>query len=88
MAFEAHVGLAVAEFLAGGDAYLLAHQIDVADHFGHRMLDLQAGVHLDEGELAVLIEEFQRAGVAVAEACQCGGGRRTDCVALGGGERR
>ena len=62
--------LPVAERLAGGDADLLAHQVDAADHFGHRMLDLQAGVHLDERELAVLVEELQRAGVAVAEFAQ------------------
>ena len=67
MAGEFDVRLGVAERLAGGDADLLAHQIDAADHLGHRMLDLQPRVHLDEGELAVLVEELERAGVAVAE---------------------
>ena len=51
------------------------------------MLDLQAGVHLDEGELAVLVEEFERAGVAVAEFAQPGGGDGADRVARGGVER-
>jgi hypothetical protein len=46
---------------AGGDADLLAHQIDAEDRLGHRVLDLQAGVHLDEVELAVLVEELDRA---------------------------
>ena len=31
------------------------------------MLDLDAGVHLDEVELAVLVEELERAGAAVAD---------------------
>ena len=44
--------------LAGRDAYLLAHQIDTADHLGDGMLDLQTSIHLDEGELAVLVEKL------------------------------
>jgi hypothetical protein len=51
---------------AGGDADLLAHQVDAGDHLGDRMLDLQARVHLDEVELAVLVQELDRAGAAVA----------------------
>jgi hypothetical protein len=49
---------------AGGDADLLAHQIDAEDRLGHRVFDLQTGVHLDEVELAVLVEELDRAGAA------------------------
>ncbi len=64
------VVLRIAERGAGGDADLLAHQVDVAEHFGHRMLHLQPGVHLDERELPVLIEEFQRPGVAVSQFAQ------------------
>ena len=50
-----NVALRVAKLRAGGDADLLAHQVDAADHLGHRMLHLQARIHLDEGELAVLV---------------------------------
>ena len=32
---------------------------------GDRVLDLQAGVHLDEVELAVLVEELDSAGAGV-----------------------
>ena len=35
---------------------------------GDRMLDLHARVHLDEEELAVLVQELERAGAAVADA--------------------
>ena len=37
----------------GGDAHHLPHEIDPGDFLGHRMLDLQARVHLQKIELAV-----------------------------------
>ena len=52
---------------AGGDADLLAHQIEPGDRFRHRVLDLQAGVHFDEVELAVLKQELDRADAAIAQ---------------------
>ena len=52
---------------AGGDADLLLHEVDVVDRLGHRVLDLQAGVHLDEVELALLVEELDRAGAGVVD---------------------
>jgi hypothetical protein len=52
---------------AGGHADLLAHEVDAEDAFGHRMFDLEAGVHLDEVELAVLVEELDGAGADVAD---------------------
>ena len=48
-----------------GDADLLLHQIDARHLLGHRVLDLDARVHLHEVELAVLEEELDRAGVHV-----------------------
>ena len=36
------------ERLAGRDAKLLQHQVGAGHHLGHRVLDLDAGVHLDE----------------------------------------
>ena len=48
-------------------ADLLLHDVDAGDHLGHRMLDLDARVHLDEVELAVLVQELERAGAAVAD---------------------
>ena len=41
--------------------------VDAGDHFGHRMLDLHARVHLDEVELVVLVQELERAGAAIAD---------------------
>ena len=40
----------------------------LGDHLGHRMLDLQARVHLEEVERPVVVEqELDRAGVGVAD---------------------
>src|SRR5690606_33251868 len=60
------VVLGEAEGLAGRHPDLLGHQVDAGDHLGHRVLDLQPGVHLEEVELAVLVEELDGAGVDVA----------------------
>ena len=55
------------EPLAARDANLPLHQVHARHHLGDRMLDLQARVHLEEVERAVLVEqEFDRAGVGVA----------------------
>ena len=54
------------QLLAGGDADLRLDQVDAGHHFGHRMLDLNAGVDLDEVKIAFLIDdELDRAGVGV-----------------------
>ena len=70
MAGKPDVVLPVAQRIAGCDADLFAHQVDAADHLGHRMFHLKPRVHLDKRELSVLEQEFQRAGVAVAELRQ------------------
>ena len=49
-------------------ADLLAHDVDAGDHLGHAVLDLHAGVHLQEEVLAVREQAFDRAGAAVATA--------------------
>jgi hypothetical protein len=72
---------------AGGDADLLAHQVDAGHRLGDRMLDLQAGVHLDEVELAVLEQELHRAGAAILELAHRRRGELADAVALLGIER-
>src|SRR5579863_1449505 len=64
---DLHVALRVRQPLAGGDQQLRLDQIDAGDEFGHGMLHLDAGVHLDEVELPVLEQELERAGAAVAD---------------------
>src|SRR5690606_148609 len=65
---EADVVLREPQLLAGGDADLRLHDVDAGDHLGDRVLDLHAGVHLDEVELAILVQELEGAGAAVADA--------------------
>ena len=47
--------------LTRGDPKLPLDQIDARDDLGHRVLHLQARVHLEEEEPAVLVEELDRA---------------------------
>ena len=49
---EADVVLAVTQRLTGGDAQLLAHQVDSGHLFGDGVFDLESGVHLQEEELS------------------------------------
>lgn len=58
----------VGETLAGGDTQLGLDEVDVGDLLGHRVLDLDARVHLDEDVVAVAVEEeLHGARVAVAD---------------------
>jgi hypothetical protein len=51
---------------AFGNADLFADKVKARDHFGHRMFDLDAGVHFDEIEFAIFPEKLDRAGTAIA----------------------
>ena len=80
--------LAERQRLAGGEADLLADEIDSGDQLGHRVLDLQPRVHLDEVELAVLIEELDRAEAAIVQLAQRIDDHRAEPLALRRIERR
>src|SRR5262245_12275055 len=67
MAVEANVLLLEGQRRSRGDAYLLDDEIDAGDHLGDRVLDLEAGVHLDEVELAALVEELDGTHPAIAQ---------------------
>ena len=55
------------ERLAGGDPELLADDVDAGDELGHRVLDLDAAVQLEEVEVAPVEHELDGAGAAVAD---------------------
>ena len=85
----ADLGIVVAELLAGGDAEHLAHQVDAGDLLGDRVLDLEPGVDLEEGDRAVLAdEELARAGADVARLVEDRLGRRVDALDLLVGQER
>ena len=79
------------ELLAGRDRELRFDDVDARDHLGDRMLHLHTRVHLDEVELAVLIEELERPRADVADLAAGLDAAHPDAVALGGrdpGSRR
>ncbi len=55
------------ELLAGGDAKLELDEVEARDLLGHRVLDLDAAVQLEEVDVAAVDEELGRAGVPVAD---------------------
>ena len=58
---------------SAGDADLLFHEVDSGDELGHRVLDLQAGVHLHEEELVGPVrrhDELDRARPGVADTAR------------------
>ena len=63
-----HIALPQRELLACGDPDHLLDEIDAGHQLGDRMLDLQAGVHFEEVEALVLLDdELDRAGRVVAD---------------------
>ena len=66
---EADVALHVAQWLAGGDAQLLADEVDARREFGDRVFDLEARVGFEKEEFARVFveEELDGAGRAVGE---------------------
>jgi len=73
----------------GEDA--LAHDVDAGDQLGHRVLDLDPGVHLEEEVLAVLEQALDRARAAVVDGLGRVGGHLADVLAqlgVDGGRRR
>src|SRR5438445_19642 len=54
--------------LAASDAQLQLDEVEPGDELGHRVLDLETGVDLEEEEVAVRVDdELDRAGAHVAE---------------------
>src|SRR3546814_13364093 len=88
MALEFEVALAQQEVLARDDTDLLLDQVYAGDEFGDRLFDLDAGVHFDEIELAVFIQEFERAGPAVAHFAAGVGAAVADALDQAAGDAR
>ena len=75
MAVDRKLFLRRRQRLASSNPQLPFDQIDAGDHLGHRMLDLQARVHLHEMKRAVLLgDELHRTGADIANRL-----RRDDC---------
>src|SRR6185369_12421152 len=74
--------------LATRDAQLRLDDVDARDLLGHRVLDLHARIHLDEVELAVLVQELQRAGASIADVAAGRDADVADRLALLGRDTR
>ena len=79
----------VGDALAFGDFELFADEVDAGGFLGDRVLDLQSGVDLEEGDQAVLADEvFDGAGAVVAGFAADGFGGFVDLFALFFGQER
>ena len=63
---------------------MLEHEIKPGNGLGHGMLNLQAGVHLDKIELAVLVEELDGTGAPIFQLAHGSRNCLPDLQALGG----
>ena len=72
------VGLRERQRLALRDPDAFGDDVDPGRHLGHRMLDLDARVHLDEEERAVLDQELEGADALVADLPAGLGAARAD----------
>src|SRR5262249_12950568 len=88
VAGERDVLLLEGEVGTRGDADLLEHKVDARHHLGHWMLDLEARVHRDEIELAILVQELDSAGAAILQFAHGGGDSLADLLAARGIEGR
>src|SRR5450830_1403031 len=78
VALEFDVALAIAQLFAKSDANLFLHDINAGDHFRYRMFHLHTGVHFDEVELLVFVQEFEGAGATVIHLAAGFGAAFTD----------
>ncbi len=81
MAVELNLILRELEIAAVGDADLFENQINIGDHFSHRVLDLNACVHLYEVERAIVVQEFDRADAQIFDLAHGAGDGLADFVA-------
>ena len=77
MAVDPQLGLLRGQRAARGDAQLPFDEVEAGDGFGHRVFDLQAGVHLHEEEVhlpavALLHDELHRARAHVVHGARRG----------------
>ena len=88
VAVDAQFVLQQRQRLARGHAQLPLHEVEAGDRFGHRVLDLQPGVHLHEKEAQVAIcsrlgDELDRACTDVTHGFRRRHRRRTHLSAAG-----
>ena len=71
VAVERDIPLSKTQLLSGGDHDLILDYVDAGDQFSNRVFHLNARVHFDEIELAILIKELKRACSPIADLATC-----------------
>ena len=66
MSTNLDVSLFVSETFTIGNANLFTNNVNAGDELSDRMFDLNTGVHFNKIELTVFVQEFKRAGAAIA----------------------
>src|SRR4029079_15342615 len=87
VAVKLNIALLDGEVGSGGNADLLENQVNVGDHLGDRMLDLNACVHLDEVEFAVFVQELDGTDTEIFDLAHRIGDCLADRLARAGIER-
>ena len=72
MPVQGEVRLADRQRLAGRDPELPFDEVEPGHRLGHRMLDLKAGVHFDEEEIATFGDELDGSGADIADSARRG----------------
>ncbi|MNE29153.1 hypothetical protein D3C80_1226250 [compost metagenome] len=67
MTFHHNFFLLDGQRLTRRDTQLFFDQVNAGNHFSHRVFNLNTGVHLNEVELAVFEQEFERTSTAIAD---------------------
>ena len=89
MAVDLQILLRAGQRLTRRHPQLPFDQVLTGDHFGHRVLDLQAGVHFHKKECTPLIEQkLHRAGSAIVDRPRRSDRRRAHALAYIGGKAR
>src|SRR5262249_36121518 len=67
MSAKLNIALSVRQTLTGSDHDLVPDDVDAGNHFSHRMLDLNAGVHLHEIEVPFFVDrEFKVSDIGIS----------------------
>ena len=68
MAANLDVALFVVQTFAVSHTNLFTYKVNTGNEFCHRMFNLNTGVHFDEVELFVFVQEFKRTGTAITDS--------------------
>src|SRR5450830_1377233 len=78
MTFDRNVTLFESQFFVEGNTDLFLNNIYTRDHFGDWMLNLNAGIHFNEIEFAIFVQELECTSTAITNFAASGSATITD----------